>query len=146
MLRQSVCRSSGGFSDPQGGSSNSATEVAAAAELVRRRRAMSEAIEDACRLHAELVEPASPLHAAAILLMGDVSPNTGVRASCASELGYRARHATTNTAVALIQKVVELGAADGAGGEIEMASLISYADNVTSMSFIELFKLDDSSN
>ena len=33
---------------------------------------MSEAIEDACRSHAELVEPASSLHATAILLMGDV--------------------------------------------------------------------------
>ena len=78
-------RSSGGFSDPQGGSSNSATEAAAAAEVVHRKRAMSEAIEDACQSHAELVEPASSLHAAAILLMGDVSPNTGVRASCASD-------------------------------------------------------------
>ena len=33
--------------------------------------------------------------------------NTGARASCASELGYRARLATINTAVTLIQKVVE---------------------------------------
>ena len=100
---------------------------------------MSEAIEDACQSHAELVEPASSLHAAAILLMGDVSPNTGVRASCASELGYRARHATTNTAVALIQKVVELGAAGG--DRDDFANLIR-GQRV----FDELFKLDDSSN
>ena len=103
---------------------------------------MREAIEDACRLHAELVEPASPLHAAAILLMGDVSPNTGVRASCASELGYRARHATTNTAVALIQKVVELKAAGGAGRDRDGFANLIRGQRV----FNELLKLDDSSN
>ena len=43
-------------------------------------------------------------------------------ASCASELGYRARHATTNTAVSLIQKVVELGAP--AGDKVGFATLI----------------------
>ena len=100
---------------------------------------MSEAIEDACRSHTEVVEPASSLHAAAILLLGDVSPNTGVRASCASELGYRARHATTNTAVALIQKVVELGAA---GGDRDGFANLIRGQRV----FNELLKLDDSSN
>ena len=103
---------------------------------------MSEAIEDACRSHAELVEPASSLHAAAIVLMGDVSPNTGVRASCASDSDIALGMQQQTLPLHLSKKLLNLGPQ----AEIEMASLISYADNVTSMSFNELFKLDDSSN
>ena len=54
-------------------------------------------------------------------------------------LGYRAWHATTNTAVELIQKVVELGAASG--DRDGFANLIR-GQRV----FNELLKLDDSSN